>query len=256
MDIVGPAALCDNGDHPMRSASSRNCSCPARGDHLRRNLGDPAQHHRRTHPGPAQIGVSTMPNPDTSDWESRFTTMTVTADGPVRIVTMNRPDFRNAADAVMHRELGDLGRPRRRPGLPGRRAHRCGQHSAPAGPAAHGGDPGEPGHPGGGVQRGPAHGQFHDRVAAAADRRRQRCRRGPGRQPRSHCATSRSPPTGLSWPTAPRRRAGARRRCRAAVAAGRRGAMRAKEYVFTGDRIPADTALALVWSTGWCPPTN
>ena len=49
-----------------------------------------------------------MPNPDTSDWESRFTTMTVTADGPVRIVTMNRPDFRNAADAVMHRELGEI----------------------------------------------------------------------------------------------------------------------------------------------------
>ena len=43
-----------------------------------------------------------------TDWESRFTTMTVTADGPVRIVTMNRPDFRNAADAVMHRELGEI----------------------------------------------------------------------------------------------------------------------------------------------------
>ena len=42
------------------------------------------------------------------DWHDRFETLTVTTDGPVRIVTMNRPDFRNAADAVMHRELGEV----------------------------------------------------------------------------------------------------------------------------------------------------
>ena len=32
----------------------------------------------------------------------------MTVDGPVRIVTMNRPESLNAADAVMHRELADV----------------------------------------------------------------------------------------------------------------------------------------------------
>ncbi|OLL20289.1 MULTISPECIES: enoyl-CoA hydratase/isomerase family protein [unclassified Rhodococcus (in: high G+C Gram-positive bacteria)] len=43
-----------------------------------------------------------------TDWSSRLETLKVTADGPVRIVTMNRPDARNAADAVMHRELAEI----------------------------------------------------------------------------------------------------------------------------------------------------
>lgn len=37
-----------------------------------------------------------------------FETIDVTVDGPVRIVTMNRPESLNAADAVMHRELADV----------------------------------------------------------------------------------------------------------------------------------------------------
>ena len=42
------------------------------------------------------------------DWADRLQTLLVTEDGPVRIVTMNRPDERNAADAVMHRELAEV----------------------------------------------------------------------------------------------------------------------------------------------------
>ncbi|WP_032368511.1 enoyl-CoA hydratase/isomerase family protein [Rhodococcoides fascians] len=38
----------------------------------------------------------------------RFEALSVEADGPIRIVTMNRPDTLNAADAVMHRELGEI----------------------------------------------------------------------------------------------------------------------------------------------------
>ena len=38
----------------------------------------------------------------------KFEALEVTVDGPVRIVTMNRPDALNAADAVMHRELAEV----------------------------------------------------------------------------------------------------------------------------------------------------
>lgn len=38
----------------------------------------------------------------------RFETLLVEVDGPIRIVTMNRPEFLNAADAVMHRELAEV----------------------------------------------------------------------------------------------------------------------------------------------------
>jgi enoyl-CoA hydratase len=37
-----------------------------------------------------------------------FEALVIDADGPVRIVTMNRPDSLNAADAVMHRELAQV----------------------------------------------------------------------------------------------------------------------------------------------------
>lgn len=43
-----------------------------------------------------------------TDWQSRLETLKVTVEGPIRIVTMNRPDARNAADAVMHRELAEI----------------------------------------------------------------------------------------------------------------------------------------------------
>lgn len=43
-----------------------------------------------------------------TDWQDRFATIDVRSEGPVRVVTMNRPDFRNAADAVMHRELAEI----------------------------------------------------------------------------------------------------------------------------------------------------
>ncbi|WP_220454368.1 enoyl-CoA hydratase/isomerase family protein [Nocardioides immobilis] len=42
---------------------------------------------------------------DTSEGQQEFEALQVTKDGPVRIVTMNRPESLNAADAVMHREL-------------------------------------------------------------------------------------------------------------------------------------------------------
>ncbi|MDV7240572.1 MULTISPECIES: enoyl-CoA hydratase/isomerase family protein [Rhodococcus] len=42
------------------------------------------------------------------DWANRFDTLSVSEVGAVRIVKMNRPDERNAADAVMHRELADI----------------------------------------------------------------------------------------------------------------------------------------------------
>jgi enoyl-CoA hydratase len=38
----------------------------------------------------------------------KYEALEITADGPVRIVTMNRPDALNAADAVMHRELAEV----------------------------------------------------------------------------------------------------------------------------------------------------
>ncbi|KOS56702.1 enoyl-CoA hydratase/isomerase family protein [Rhodococcus rhodochrous] len=38
----------------------------------------------------------------------RFEAVTVEAEGAIRIVTMNRPDSLNAADADMHRELADV----------------------------------------------------------------------------------------------------------------------------------------------------
>jgi len=43
-----------------------------------------------------------------SDALLKFESLDVTKDGPVRIVTMNRPDSLNAADAAMHRELADI----------------------------------------------------------------------------------------------------------------------------------------------------
>ena len=42
-----------------------------------------------------------------SEW-LEFEALKVTADGPVRIVTMDRPESLNAADAVMHRELAEV----------------------------------------------------------------------------------------------------------------------------------------------------
>ncbi|MCX4095752.1 enoyl-CoA hydratase/isomerase family protein [Nocardia sp. alder85J] len=39
---------------------------------------------------------------------TRYSALDVTDDGLVAIVTMNRPATRNAADATMHRELGDI----------------------------------------------------------------------------------------------------------------------------------------------------
>lgn len=44
----------------------------------------------------------------TVGWAERFETLLVSADGPVRVVTMNRPDERNAADGIMHRELAEV----------------------------------------------------------------------------------------------------------------------------------------------------
>jgi enoyl-CoA hydratase len=43
-----------------------------------------------------------------TDVLQRFRTLVVEVDGPVRVVTMNRPNSMNAADAVMHRELADV----------------------------------------------------------------------------------------------------------------------------------------------------
>jgi enoyl-CoA hydratase len=43
-----------------------------------------------------------------TDALQRFQTLVVQVDGPVRVVTMNRPDSMNAADAVMHRELAEV----------------------------------------------------------------------------------------------------------------------------------------------------
>ena len=37
-----------------------------------------------------------------------FEALEVEVDGPVRIVTMNRPESLNAADAAMHRELAEV----------------------------------------------------------------------------------------------------------------------------------------------------
>ena len=45
---------------------------------------------------------------DAPDGWLNLETLDVTVDGPVRIVTMNRPASLNAADAVMHRELADV----------------------------------------------------------------------------------------------------------------------------------------------------
>jgi enoyl-CoA hydratase len=42
------------------------------------------------------------------DGQQSFKALVVDADGPVRIVTMNRPESLNAADAVMHRELAEV----------------------------------------------------------------------------------------------------------------------------------------------------
>jgi enoyl-CoA hydratase len=42
-----------------------------------------------------------------SEWQ-KFEAIKVTVDGPVRIVTMDRPESLNAADAVMHRELAEV----------------------------------------------------------------------------------------------------------------------------------------------------
>ncbi|WP_312884437.1 enoyl-CoA hydratase/isomerase family protein [Nocardia barduliensis] len=39
---------------------------------------------------------------------TRYSTLTIEDTGPVAVVTMNRPEARNAADAVMHRELADV----------------------------------------------------------------------------------------------------------------------------------------------------
>jgi enoyl-CoA hydratase len=43
-----------------------------------------------------------------TDARQRFQTLVVRVDGPVRVVTMNRPESMNAADAVMHRELAEV----------------------------------------------------------------------------------------------------------------------------------------------------
>ncbi len=43
-----------------------------------------------------------------SDGWLKLEALEVTVDGPVRIVTMNRPESLNAADAVMHRELAEV----------------------------------------------------------------------------------------------------------------------------------------------------
>jgi enoyl-CoA hydratase len=45
---------------------------------------------------------------DDSTRTLKFEALEVTVDGPVRIVTMSRPESLNAADAVMHRELADV----------------------------------------------------------------------------------------------------------------------------------------------------
>ena len=45
---------------------------------------------------------------DASDGWLKLEALDVTVDGPVRIVTMNRPESLNAADAVMHRELAEV----------------------------------------------------------------------------------------------------------------------------------------------------
>jgi enoyl-CoA hydratase len=45
---------------------------------------------------------------DKSEGRQEFQALQVTKDGPVRIVTMSRPESLNAADAVMHRELADV----------------------------------------------------------------------------------------------------------------------------------------------------
>lgn len=43
-----------------------------------------------------------------TDWQERFATLEVRSVGAVRVVTMNRPEAHNAADAVMHRELAEI----------------------------------------------------------------------------------------------------------------------------------------------------
>jgi len=43
-----------------------------------------------------------------SDGWLKYEALDITVDGPVRIVTMNRPESLNAADAVMHRELAEV----------------------------------------------------------------------------------------------------------------------------------------------------
>jgi enoyl-CoA hydratase len=45
---------------------------------------------------------------DESTGTLKFEALEVTMDGPVRVVTMSRPESLNAADAVMHRELADV----------------------------------------------------------------------------------------------------------------------------------------------------
>ena len=90
---VGGAARGRRGRHlaqgvPLQSGPERHG----------RHVADPAQPHRQPNPGAAHL-MSTYDLPDE---------LQVRADGPVRVITLNRPEHLNATNHVLHSGLAAL----------------------------------------------------------------------------------------------------------------------------------------------------
>ena len=97
---VGHAALCRGrcGARRRRRHLAEGVPLQSRPERHGRHVADTAQPHRRPNPGAAHL-MSTYDLPDE---------LQVHADGPVRVITLNRPEQLNATNHELHRGLAAL----------------------------------------------------------------------------------------------------------------------------------------------------
>ena len=94
---VGHAALAVAGTGGPRAA--QRLPLQPRAVRHGRHLADPEEHHRRAHPRVRSLELTMYDMPDEID---------VVADGPLRIITLNRPDALNAVNDALHTGLARL----------------------------------------------------------------------------------------------------------------------------------------------------